>query len=269
MLTEALEVTRVHSVAGRIPSGGALVTRRPFRAPHHTVSNAGLVGGGVPLRPGEISLAHHGVLFLDELAEFHRNVLEVLRQPLEDGQVHLSRARGALRFPARFLLVGAMNPCPCGYHGDGSDRCLCDPGHVARYRARVSGPLMDRIDLHVEVPAVPFRSLAADRAGEASERVRARVVEARARQQERFTGVEGVYANGQMDPGQIRRWCRPSQAVARLLQEGVDRMGLSARAYHRVLKVARTLADLEGAGELAEEHAAEALQYRALDRRVR
>ncbi len=268
-LTEALEVTRVHSVAGRIPNGGALVTRRPFRAPHHTVSNAGLVGGGVPLRPGEISLAHHGVLFLDELAEFHRNVLEVLRQPLEDGRVHLSRARGSVRFPARFLLVGAMNPCPCGYHGDGSDRCLCDPTRVARYLSRVSGPLMDRIDLHVEVPSVPFRSLSADRAGESSEAVRERVVEARARQQNRFRGLEGVHANGQMGPAQIRRWCRPSRRVARMLQEGVDRMGLSARAYHRVLKVARTLADLDGADDIREQDAQEALQYRALDRRGR
>jgi magnesium chelatase family protein len=268
-LTEALEVTRVHSVAGRIPSGAALVTRRPFRAPHHTVSDAGLVGGGVPIRPGEVSLAHHGVLFLDEMAEYRHNVLEVLRQPLEDGRVHLSRARGSARFPARFLLIGAMNPCPCGYHGDGSDRCLCDPPAVARYLARVSGPLMDRIDLHIQVPAVPFRSLAADRAGESSEQIRARVIAARERQHARFAELEGVHANGQMGPGEIRRWCRPSRAVARLLQEGVDRLGLSARAYHRVLKVARTIADLEGADTIEDRHAGEALQYRGLDRRAR
>ncbi len=264
-LTEALEVTRVHSVAGLIPAGAALVTRRPFRAPHHTVSDAGLVGGGVPIRPGEVSLAHHGVLFLDEMAEYRHNVLEVLRQPLEDGLVRISRARGSARFPARFLLVGAMNPCPCGYHGDGSDRCLCDPPAVARYRARVSGPLMDRIDLQIQVPAVPFRSLAADLGGESSGQVRVRVVTARVRQQERFGDAGGVHANGQMGPAEIRRWCRPSRAVARMLQEGVDRMGLSARAYHRVLKVARTIADLEGSGTIRERHAAEALQYRGLD----
>ncbi len=265
-LPEALEVTRVHSVAGRIPSGAALVTRRPFRAPHHTVSDAGLVGGGVPIRPGEVSLAHHGVLFLDEMAEYRHNVLEVLRQPLEDGTIRISRARGSARFPARFLLIGAMNPCPCGYHGDGTDRCLCDPTQIARYRARVSGPLMDRIDLHIQVPAVPFRSLAADRAGEASEQVRARVIEARERQRVRFAELEGIHANAQMGPAEIRRWCRPSRGVARVLQEGVDHMGLSARAYHRVLKVARTIADLARCARIREAHALEALQYRGMDR---
>jgi len=194
-LEEALDVTRVHSVAGRIPSGGALVARRPFRAPHHTISDAGLVGGGVPQRPGEVSLAHHGVLFLDELAEYRRNVLEALRQPLEDGSIHLSRARGAVRFPARFLLVGAMNPCPCGYYGDGSDRCLCDEVRVERYRSRISGPLLDRIDLQVEVPAVPFRDLSDGRRGESTARVRARVCAARAIQRRRFEDRPGVYAN--------------------------------------------------------------------------
>jgi len=268
-LEESLDITRVHSVAGRMPAGGALVTRRPFRAPHHTVSDAGLVGGGLPLRPGEVSLAHHGVLFLDELAEYRRNVLEALRQPLEDGVVHLSRARGTVRFPSRFLLVGAMNPCPCGYHGDGSDRCLCDEVRVARYRSRISGPLLDRIDLQVEVPAVPFRDLHDGRQGESTSDVRARVGAARALQRERFQGRSGVHANGQMDPGDIRRWCRPSHDVARFLQRAVDGLALSARAYHRVLKVARTIADLAGEEVIAKDHVAEALLYRRMDRRLR
>lgn len=266
-LAEALEVTRVHSVAGLLPPGAALVARRPFRAPHHTVSDAGLVGGGVPLRPGETSLAHHGVLFLDELPEYRRNVLEALRQPLEDGEVRLSRVRGAERFPARFLLAGAMNPCPCGYWGDGSDRCRCEPEHVARYRARVSGPLLDRLDLHVEVGAVPFASLAGETRGETTAAVRARVEKARACQVERFSGCAGVYANAQMDAALLRRFASPRPRVAGLLQDAVER-GLSARAYHRVLKVARTLADLDGRSEVSRDDALEALNYRALDRAV-
>ncbi len=266
-LEEALEVTRVHSVAGLLPAGAALVAQRPFRAPHHTVSDAGLVGGGLPLRPGEASLAHHGVLFLDELPEYRRNVLEALRQPLEDGEVHLSRVRGAERFPARFLLVGAMNPCPCGYSGDGTDRCRCEPEHVARYRARISGPLLDRLDLHVEVGAVPFASLAQGARGEASATVRARVARARARQLDRFSGCPGVYANAQMEVGLLRRFVAPRPTVAGLLQDAVER-GLSARAYHRVLKVARTLADLEGREDVSRDDVLEALNYRALDRAV-
>jgi magnesium chelatase family protein len=265
-LGEALEVTQVHSVAGRLRGGGALVTERPFRAPHHTVSDAGLAGGGTPLRPGEMSLAHHGVLFLDELAEYKRNVLEVLRQPLEEGSIRLARARGSFRLPARFVLVAAMNPCPCGYWGDGSDRCVCDPGHVLRYRGRVSGPLMDRIDLHVHVPPGPFKSLERHESGESSARVRERVAAARERQRRRFRDVPGVHANGHMGPADIRRWCRPPPEVARMLQHAVDRTGLSARAYHRVLKVARTIADLAGADPIGLEHAAEAVQYRTLDR---
>ena len=265
-LEEALEATRVHSVAGRMRGGGALVTERPFRAPHHTVSDAGLAGGGTPLRPGEMSLAHHGVLFLDELAEYRRNALEVLRQPLEEGSIRLSRARGTFRLPARFILVAAMNPCPCGFHGDGSDRCVCDRGHVRRYQGRVSGPLMDRIDLHVHVPAVPFRTLDDTGCGESSGVVRRRVAAARARQQRRFAGATGVHANGHMRPAEIRRWCRPSTEVTRMLQHAVDRAGLSARAYHRVLKVARTIADLDGSGTVHLAHAAEAVQYRSLDR---
>jgi magnesium chelatase family protein len=263
---EALEATRVHSVAGYLRGGSALVTERPFRAPHHTVSDAGMIGGGTPLRPGEISLAHHGVLFLDELAEYRRNVLEVLRQPLEEGVVRLSRARASLRYPARFLLVAAMNPCPCGHYGDGTDRCLCDPGAVQRYQGRVSGPLLDRIDIHLHVPAVPFESLAGDDDGASSRDVRHRVATARAIQEARFADVPGVFANGHMRPADLRRWCRPSARVAAMLQSAVDRTGLSARAYHRILKLARTVADLACSEDIRVEHAAEAVHYRSLDR---
>jgi magnesium chelatase family protein len=262
---EALESTRVHSVAGLLV-GDALVTSRPFRAPHHSVSYAGLVGGGSPLRPGEISLAHHGVLFLDELAEYRRNVLEVLRQPMEEGVVRLSRARAAVRFPARFLLVTAMNPCPCGHYGDGTDRCLCDEGLVARYRGRVSGPLLDRIDLHLHVPAVPLESLGGSSRGEKSPAVAARVARARLAQSRRLSDRSGVHANGHLLPADMRRHCTLSPAVDRFLRDAVEGLGLSARAYHRVLKVARTIADLAGAGAISAEHVAEAVQYRALDR---
>jgi len=265
---EALETSRVHSVAGLLRHGEPLVGRRPFRAPHHTVSDAGLVGGGSPPGPGEVSLAHHGVLFLDELSEFRRSVLDVLREPLEEGRVHLSRAGASLTFPARILLIAAMNPCPCGYWGDASDRCLCDPTLVRRYRSRVSGPLLDRIDMHVHVPAVSFESLsgAAEVRGETSAAVRARVEEARDRQRSRLLAVPGVHANGQMGPAEMRRFCVPCPPVARMLQRAVERLNLSARSYHRILKVARTIADLSGAHDIEAHHAAEALHYRYLDR---
>ncbi len=264
---EALEATRVHSVAGLLPPGRGLVRDRPFRAPHHSVSQAGLIGGGNVPRPGEASLASHGVLFLDELPEFRRSALEALRLPLEDREVVLSRARFSVRFPARFVLVAAMNPCPCGYRGDGSDRCTCDDGVVRRYRSRVSGPLLDRMDLHVEVPAVPYRDLGEGRAAEQSGSVRARVEACRAVQRARFRNAPSVHANGHMGPGELRAFCRLDTAGARLLQRALDGLGLSARAYHRVLKVARTIADLDGSEAIGWTHAAEAIQYRTLDRR--
>ena len=267
-VTEALEATRVHSVAGILPKEAALVSRRPFRAPHHTISDAGLVGGGAPLRPGEASLAHNGVLFLDELAEYRRNVLDVLRQPIEEGHVRISRVRGAARFPARFLMAAAMNPCPCGYWGDGTGRCLCDPAQVRRYVGRVSGPLMDRIDLHVHVPPVPFERLAQEPEEETSHAIRSRVVAARRTQEHRFRHASSAVANGHMGIGELRVWCRPSPEVAHLLQLAVDRLRLSARSYHRILKVARTIADLAGEPELTPRHAREALQFRYLDRDI-
>jgi magnesium chelatase family protein len=266
-LHEALEVTRVHSVAGLLPSGEGLVRRRPFRAPHHTVSDAGLAGGGSPPRPGEASLAHRGVLFLDELPEFRRHVLEVLRQPLEDGYVTLARARATLTFPARILLVAAMNPCPCGHRGDGTGRCVCDDAAVLRYRARISGPLLDRIDMHVAVRPVPVSVLREGPAGEGSDVVRARVLAARERQLARFAGSR-VTCNAEMGPAELRRHLRVRRPVAALLQRALDRMGLSARAYHRILKLALTLADLEGSPVVLERHAAEAVQYRVLDRNM-
>lgn len=266
-LSEAVETTRVHSVAGILPAGEPLIGIRPFRAPHHTVSDGGMVGGGRIPRPGEVSLAHNGVLFLDELPEYRRNVLEALRQPLEDGEVSLSRAQISLRFPSRFVLVAAMNPCPCGFFGDGTDRCTCDSGHVLRYRARVSGPLLDRIDLHVPVAAVPFHDLRETAGRVENTSVRTRVARARGVQEARFRGLPRIHNNGQMGPGEIRRFCRPTAGVARLLQRAVDGLGLSARAYHRILKVARTIADLDGAREITPRHAGEAIQYRSLDRR--
>lgn len=255
-LDEAVEVTRIHSVAGLLPSGGALVARRPFRAPHHTLSDAGLAGGGNPPRPGEASLAHRGVLFLDELPEFRRHVLEVLRQPLEEGFLSISRSRHAFRFPARFMLVAAMNPCPCGYLGHPADRCRCEPGHVERYRSRVSGPLLDRIDLRVEVPPLPMDTLSARGGEESSADVRGRVASARVRQRSRGA------INGELGVGSIRRWAEPDGQGLRFLRDAVDRLGLSPRGYHRILRVARTIADLEGEARVRGAHVAEAVCYR-------
>src|SRR5881396_3095755 len=252
-LEEALETTKIHSVAGTLPLGESLVARRPFRSPHHTISDAGLIGGGSYPRPGEVSLAHGGVLFLDELPEFRKNVLEVLRQPMEDGVVTIARA--------------AMNPCPCGWFGDPQHACACAPVAVQRYLARVSGPLLDRIDIHLEVPAVKYRALADQGSGEPSEAVRERVDRARAAQRERFASRVGVYANAHMAARDIRTFCRVSDGADALLRTAITRLALSARAYHRILKIARTIADLEKTAELAPKHVSEAIQYRSLDRR--
>lgn len=267
-LTEALETTRIHSVAGLLAPGQSLTAVRPFRAPHHTISDAGLIGGGSNPRPGEVSLAHGGVLFLDELPEFRKNVLEVLRQPLEDGHVTLSRAAVSLTYPARFILAAAMNPCPCGYHGDPTHPCRCAPENVERYLSRLSGPLLDRIDIHLEVPAVNYRDLAGDTLAEPSAAIRERVAAARARQRARFGERPGLHANAQMTARDLRKWCRVNDEVEALLRGAITRLGLSARAYHRVLKLARTIADLSESEELGAAHVREAIQYRTLDRRA-
>jgi magnesium chelatase family protein len=263
---EAIEATKVYSVAGRLKPGQALLVQRPFRAPHHTISDAGLVGGGGVPRPGEVSLAHHGVLFLDELPEFRRSVLESLRQPLEDGVVQIGRARGSICYPARFMLVAAMNPCPCGFADTGDGRCICTPREVHGYRARVSGPLLDRFDLHIEVPALPEAHLSDRHDSETSERVRARVLAARARQGERFRAQPGVFANSQMGPGEVRRVCLLDERGEGLLRQATSRLGLSARGWHRLLRVARTIADLAECDCIEHGHVAEAIHYRAVDR---
>jgi magnesium chelatase family protein len=262
---EALQTTCINSVSTRVPRPSGLMRRRPFRAPHHTISAAALIGGGSVPQPGEVSLAHHGVLFLDELTEFRRDVLEGLRQPLEDRTVTIARARSCLTFPADLQLVAAANPCPCGFLGDRRRECSCTPQAVQRYRARLSGPLLDRIDLQVMVPAVPWQQLASSRRGEVTARVAARVAEARQRQQRRFEG-SGVRSNAAMAPEDIGRWARPDGDGRRLLEHAARTLGLSARAYHRILRVARTIADLAGVPEVAAAHLAEAVAYRCLDR---
>jgi magnesium chelatase family protein len=263
---EALETTKIHSVAGLLPHDTALVATRPFRSPHHTISDAALVGGGTVPRPGEISLSHHGVLFLDELPEFARNVLEVLRQPLEDGAVTISRSRLSVTYPANFMLVCAMNPCPCGHYTDPNKDCTCGPTGIQKYMARISGPLMDRIDLHIEVPAVKYRELASKESGEHSSAIRERVTEARHRQADRFAGKQGLFANADMQSRDIREYCQIDGTGEELLRTAITRLGLSARAYDRILKVARTIADLAGAQTIRPEHLGEAIQYRSLDR---
>lgn len=265
-LDEALETTKIHSVAGLMPPGSGLLTTRPFRAPHHTISDAGLIGGGTHPRPGEVSLAHGGVLFLDELPEFRKNVLEVLRQPLEDGTVTIARAAVSLTYPARFMLAAAMNPCPCGYHGDPSHECRCGVLDVERYRARISGPLADRIDMHLEVPAVEYGELVATTTSDASFVIRTRVGRARARQRERFARRPGVFANAHMTPRDLKSCCATSAEAEALLRAAIGRLRLSARAYHRVLKIARTIADLDASDTLEPRHVGEAIQYRGLDR---
>jgi magnesium chelatase family protein len=265
-LEEGIETTKVHSVAGLLGRETGLVLARPFRAPHHSISDVGLVGGGAFPRPGEVSLAHNGVLFLDELSEFYRNVLEVLRQPLEDGEVTISRASATATFPARCMLAAAMNPCPCGYYSDPNRECACRPQAIRSYLSRISGPLLDRIDIHVEVPAVRYQDLAGKPSGETSASIRERVVTARRRQIERFGGHDGVYTNAHMGSRHIREVGKVDAAGEELLRLAITRLGLSARAYDRILKVARTVADLEGASGLNAAHVSEAIQYRSLDR---
>jgi magnesium chelatase family protein len=244
-----------------------LISTRPFKAPHHTISDAGLIGGGNQPRPGEVSLAHNGVLFLDELPEFKKHVLEVLRQPLEDGMVTISRAASSVKFPSRFILVAAMNPCPCGYLGDPRHECHCTPIQIQRYESRLSGPLLDRIDLHLEVPAVPMKDLTQVLDGESSALIKVRVDRARRHQEQRFAQRKRFYCNGQMGPRDIKKHCALDQASQNLLEKAVERLGLSARAYHRILKIARTIADLDNSAQIGTEHIAEAVQYRRLDRK--
>ncbi|MGE5599177.1 MAG: YifB family Mg chelatase-like AAA ATPase [Bacteroidota bacterium] len=265
-LDEALEVTKIYSIAGLLRPGVALIRTRPFRAPHHTTSMAGLAGGGRLPRPGEVSLAHHGVLFLDEFPEFSREALEVLRQPIEDGVVTISRAAAALTYPSRFMLAAAMNPCPCGYAGDSSRPCTCTPLQVQRYRGRISGPLMDRIDVQIEVPRLKNEELAAEAGGEPSEAIRARVAQARERQEERLAG-RGLYCNAHMGPRELREFCVLDGAAQQLLTRAAAQFGFSARAHYRLLKLARTIADLAGEERIVAAHLAEAIQYRVLDRR--
>lgn len=260
-LEEALEVTRIYSVNDMLPSDSPLIRHRPFRAPHHTISHAGLVGGGRWPHPGEISLAHRGVLFLDELPEFDTRSLEVLRQPLEDKTVSIARASGSLTFPANFMLVAAMNPCPCGNFGDPVKECTCSLSTVLRYQKRISGPLLDRIDIHIEVPRVDYEKLSGDRVGEKSETIRARVEKARARQRQRFAGTN-LQCNGDMGPAEVREYCVVDEAGKHLLRAAMQQMQMSARAYHRILKLARTIADLAGSDKIETPHLAEAIQYR-------
>jgi len=265
-LEESIETTRIHSVAGVLEDSRGLVGTRPFRSPHHTISDAGLIGGGAVPRPGEVSLGHNGVVFLDELPEFQRNVLEVLRQPLEDGAVTIARAALSVTFPARFMLAAAMNPCPCGFFGDPSHKCKCTPPQIERYVSKISGPLLDRVDIHIEVPAVKYKELRSDSTVEESAVVRDRVVRARRRQRERFAGEKRVYANAQMPPKLIRKHCAIGEDSEKLLENAVVRLGLSARAHDRILKVARTIADLDGSEGIETRHLSEAIQYRSLDR---
>ncbi|MGD9380580.1 MAG: YifB family Mg chelatase-like AAA ATPase [candidate division WOR-3 bacterium] len=267
-LEEALETTKIHSVAGILPAGDSLLGTRPFRAPHHTISDAGIIGGGHVPRPGEVSLAHNGVLFLDELPEFHKNVLEVLRQPIEDGQVTIGRAKITLTYPARFMLAAAMNPCPCGYFTDPHHECRCTPTAIQRYHSKISGPLLDRIDIHIEVPALKYDELKSKAVGESSLAIRTRVNQARELQLGRYKGKKKIYCNAHLGSKDIRKHCAIDDEAQSLLKTAIERFGLSARAYDKVLKVARTIADLDGVENIKTHHVAEAIQYRSLDKNV-
>jgi magnesium chelatase family protein len=262
---EAIETTKIHSVAGLLSDRVGLIGMRPFRAPHHTISDAGLIGGGTVPRPGEVSLAHNGVLFLDELPEFHRHVLDVLRQPIEDGEVTIARASMSLTFPARFMLAAAMNPCQCGWFGDTFHECTCTPPLIQRYLARISGPLMDRIDMHIQVPAVKYKELVQDDKAEESTVIRERILAARRIQFQRLEPFR-IYCNAQMTPRTLRRFCKPDAECEKQMENAITRLGLSARAYDRILRVSRTMADLEGQERIQARHVAEAIQYRTLDR---
>ena len=265
-LIEALETTKIHSVAGKLGTASSLIARRPFRSPHHTISDVALVGGGINPQPGEISLAHNGVLFLDELPEFKRTVLEVMRQPLEERRVMISRAKMSVEFPANFMLIASMNPCPCGYYNHPDKQCTCPPGAVGKYLSRVSGPLMDRIDLHVEVTPVSFEEMTAGRKAENSTDIRERVIRARQIQTSRFEAHPGTYSNAMMSPQMVQEICVLDEISRSILKRAMERLGLSARAYDRILKVSRTIADLAGSEKILAEHVSEAIQYRSLDR---
>jgi magnesium chelatase family protein len=264
---ESIETTKIHSVVGLIPADSALIVTRPFRNPHHTISDAGLIGGGQIPKPGEVSLSHNGVLFLDELPEFRKNVLEVMRQPLEEEKVTISRAATSLTYPARFMLVAAMNPCPCGYYSDPNNECTCTIPQIQRYRSKISGPLMDRIDIHIEVPAVKYRDLANRHAGESSRDIKKRVDAARKIQLNRFKGIK-IYSNAQMTNRHIKKFCQIDEDSQKLLEMAIDKFGLSARAYTRILKVARTIADIEGKENIEAAHLSESIQYRTMDRKL-
>lgn len=265
---EALETTKIHSVAGQLPADTPLIGTRPFRSPHHTISDAGLIGGGRIPRPGEVSLAHHGVLFLDELPEFRKDVLEMLRQPLEDGSVTISRAMTSLTYPSQLMLAAAMNPCPCGYYGDLAHECSCSPAQIQKYLGKISGPLLDRIDIHIEIPAVKFKELSESACGEDSEIIRERVNAARQRQLARFKNQERIFCNAHMESQDLRAFCPLDEDSSDLLRQAINRLGLSARAYDRIIKVSRTIADIEQIDNISATHIAEAIQYRSLDRNL-
>ena len=265
-LAESLETTQIHSVAGKLPSGTSLISQRPFRSPHHTVSQVAMTGGGNRALPGEVSMAHNGVLFLDELPEFNKTTLEVLRQPLEDRKITISRAKYTVEYPCSFMFVASMNPCPCGYYGDPTHHCVCTPGQIQRYMNKISGPLLDRIDIHCEVLVVPFKQLSQMQPGEPSSVIRERVIKARQIQEQRFKDYPGVYCNAQMSERMIHQFAEPDQQSLDMLRMAMERLSLSARAYSRILKVARTIADLEGSANIRSQHIAEAIGYRNLDR---
>ena len=265
-LAESLETTQIHSVAGKLSSGTSLISQRPFRSPHHTVSQVAMTGGGNRALPGEVSLAHNGVLFCDELPEFNKTTLEVLRQPLEDRKITISRARYTVEYPCSFMFVASMNPCPCGYYGDPTHHCVCSPGQISRYLSKISGPLLDRIDLHVEVPVVPFAQLSQMKPGESSATIRERVIKARQIQEQRFANDKGVHCNAQMTERMLHLYAEPDNQSLDMLRTAMERLSLSARAYSRILKVARTIADLEGSERVQSHHIAEAIGYRSLDR---